>query len=86
MSAEMEESFNLDRDIEQIQRKGTLVGVRANNVSEVFMANIDSIADTVNQFQQQSEESFKNEAALYFQNEKQNYERQIGKLKKRLEK
>ena len=44
------------------------------------MANIESIAETVQGFQKMSEDTFKNEASLYFQNEKENYERQIQKL------
>jgi hypothetical protein len=33
-----------------------------------------------------SEETFQNDAAFYFQSEKENYERQIAKLSKRVEK
>ena len=61
---ESEEHSILDKDIEQIQRKTQ--NVKTNNVSEAFMANIESIAETVQGFQKMSEDTFKNEAALYF--------------------
>jgi chromosome segregation ATPase len=60
--------------------------VRTDNVSEAFMQNIDEIAETVQGFQKMSEEQFQNDAVFIFQSEKENYEKEIAKLAKRLEK
>lgn len=75
----------LDQDIQLITRRKTLA-VRTDNVQEAFMQNIDSIADTVQGFQKMSEESFQNDAVFIFQSEKENYEKEIAKLQKRLQK
>lgn len=48
------------------------------------MQNIDAIAETVQGFQKMSEESFQNDAVFIFQSEKENYEKEIAKLQKRL--
>ena len=50
------------------------------------MQNIDEIAETVQGFQKMSEEQFKDDAVFIFQSEKENYEKEIAKLAKRLEK
>lgn len=50
------------------------------------MQNIDEIAETVQGFQKMSEEQFQNDAVFIFQSEKENYEKEIAKLAKRLEK
>lgn len=50
------------------------------------MQNIDEIAVTVQGFQKMSEEQFQNDAVFIFQSEKENYEKEIAKLAKRLEK
>ena len=66
MSAEDESGDNfLDQDIAVIQRRGTLI--KSNNVGAVFMQNIGAISETVQEFQKMSEDTFKNDAALYFQ-------------------
>jgi len=84
--SEANEEFEnvLDQDIALIRRKSVLV--KTENVGEVFMQNIGQISETVQGFQKMSEESFKNDAVLYFQQEKENYERQIEQLKQRVEK
>lgn len=50
------------------------------------MQNLDEIAETVQGFQKMSEEQFKDDAAFIFQSEKENYEKELAKLGKRLEK
>ena len=67
-----------------LKRRGTKV--KADNVSGVFMQNIDSIQETVQEFQKMSEDTFKNDAQLMFQREKENYDQQIEKLSARIEK
>jgi hypothetical protein len=74
----------LDQEIQLIRRR--TLAVRTDNVSEAFMQNIDSIAETVQGFQKMSEESFQNDAVFIFQSEKDNYEKEIAKLSKRLQK
>lgn len=74
----------LDGEIQLITRRKTLA-VRTDNVSEAFMQNIDSIAETVQGFQKMSEESFQNDAVFIFQSEKENYEKEIAKLAARLQ-
>ncbi|CDW88967.1 UNKNOWN [Stylonychia lemnae] len=81
---EEQEEQVLDQDISLIRRR--TIAVRADNVSDVFMQNIEQISETVNGFQKLSEESFQNDAAFYFQSEKDNYEKQIEKLKNRVQK
>lgn len=61
----------LDEGMGIIKRKTIIV--RSENVGEVFMQNMASITETVQGFQKMSEDSFKNDAALLFQNEKENY-------------
>ena len=53
---EQDEEDVLEQDIQLIRRK--TLAVRTDNVSEAFMQNIDSIAETVQGFQKMSEESF----------------------------
>ena len=74
----------MDSEIQLIRRK--TLAVRTDNVSEAFMQNIDEIAETVQGFQKMSEEQFQNDAVFIFQSEKENYEKEIAKLAKRLEK
>ena len=74
----------LDQEIQLIRRK--TLAVRTDNVSEAFMQNIDEIAETVSGFQKMSEEQFQNDAVFIFQSEKDNYEKEIAKLSKRLAK
>ena len=50
------------------------------------MQNLDEIAETVQGFQKMSEEQFKDDAAFIFQSEKENYEKELANLSKRLEK
>lgn len=79
-----EESTVLDQEIQLIRRK--TLAVRTDNVQEAFMTNIDEIAETVQGFQKMSEEQFQNDAVFIFQSEKENYEKELAKLQKRLEK
>jgi hypothetical protein len=74
----------LDEEIQLIRRK--TLAVRTDNVSEAFMQNLDEIAETVQGFQKMSEEQFKDDAAFIFQSEKENYEKELANLSKRLEK
>ena len=60
--------------------------VKSDNVGAVFMQNIGAISEAVQDFQKMSEDTFKNDTALYFQQEKDNYERQIEQLKQRIDK
>ena len=50
------------------------------------MQNIEEITETVQGYQKMSEEQFQNDAVFIFQSEKENYEKEIAKLSKRLEK
>lgn len=54
----------LDQDITVIKRRGTMV--KSDNVGAVFMQNIGAISEAVQDFQKMSDETFKNDAALYF--------------------
>ena len=74
----------MDEEIQLIRRK--TLAVRTDNVSEAFMQNLDEIAETVQGFQKMSEEQFKDDAAFIFQSEKENYEKELANLSKRLEK
>jgi hypothetical protein len=82
--AQEEDSTILDEEIQLIRRK--TLAVRTDNVSEAFMQNLDEIAETVQGFQKMSEEQFKDDAAFIFQSEKENYEKELANLSKRLEK
>lgn len=74
----------LDEDIQLITRKA--LAVKADNINAVFTENITAIADSVNNFQQMEEETVQNDPALLYEKEKENYDREIEKLKSRVEK
>lgn len=46
-------------------RRKTL-GISANNVGDAFMQNFEDINKVVEDYNKQSEDAFKNDAALYF--------------------
>lgn len=68
----------LDQDIALIRRN--TLAVRSNNLSNVFMANITQISESVNTFQKMSEESSTNDIVSNYNNAKENYEKEIEKL------
>ena len=63
----------LNKGMSLIRRK--TLGISANNVGDAFMQNFEDINKVVEDYNKQSEDAFKNDAALYFQSEKENYER-----------
>lgn len=67
-----------------IRRK--TIAIKSDNVSDVLMSNIGSISESVANFQQMSEQSGENDIALQFQNQKDNYEKEVAKLTSRVEK
>ena len=59
-----EEGGALEEDVQLMRRK--TINVRANNVSNVFMQNMESISGAVEGFKKLSEESVKNDAVFLF--------------------
>ena len=78
------EGDNLDDDIEMIKRK--TLAVKADNINNMFMENIGAIKESVDTFQQMEEETIQNDPRLLYQQEEENYELEILKLKQKLEK
>lgn len=62
------------------------MAIKSDNVNDAFMQNLEAITESVNTFNKMSEETFKNDAALIFQQEKDNYEKQLKKLNIRITK
>jgi phage shock protein A len=75
---------NLDTDQEQIKRK--TLNVKADNINNMFMENIGAIKESVDTFQQMEEDTIQNDPRLLYQQEQENYEQELAKLRQKLEK
>jgi len=82
-----EEKFGsgiLDSDVSLVRRK--TIAIKSDNINEAFLQNMTAITESVNTFQKMSEDTFKNDASLIYQTEKDNYEKQMKKLAVRIDK
>jgi len=62
------------------------MAVKADNLNNIFMENINAITENVQNFQHLEEEIVQNDPAMLYQKEKENYDREIEKLIARVEK
>lgn len=83
-AAESADKSVLDQNLALIRRK--TISVKSDNVSNVVMSNISAITDSVATFQKLEEESNEYDVALQLQNQQENYQKEIAKLKGRIEK
>ena len=74
----------MSQGLSLIRRK--TLGIAKGNVLEAFMSNVEEINKVMDDYNKQSEDAFQNDAVLYFQSQKEQYEGQISKLQARLEK
>ena len=81
---EVEGFGELDDGISELTRK--TMAVKAGTMNEMFMENITAITESVNTFQQMEEETIHNDPALLYARQKEEYEREVEKLKVRVEK
>lgn len=80
--ADDEPDFVLDKDISAIRRK--TLAIRSDNVLGAVTASMGQINESVTKFQEMTENNAENDIVAQYNAQKENYEKTIEKLRKRL--